>query len=126
MDFIKTSLWVRDVYKEMADSKGLTLKESIDYGLQLFLDYEVTVYFIQHLDNHMYWVDYYRGVDVQDLNFHHANTFGTGTVGDAIRREGRSCFRFEIVGRFDNMKHARNVMKCYDELLRVRGEKYVG
>lgn len=100
-------------------SKSLIIERSLDN----FLTFSTTLYIIKNKYTRKFHIGYYTGFVSHDPHWHYVHNVKRGTVGEAIRNQGMSKFKMEIIGKFCTITHAMNVFRYYKKSLIEKGHK---
>lgn len=111
------------------DKSAINLVEKMDakvsvvgrFAIKRFFEFPLTVYGISHKYNKKIHISYFFYNDVHDKYWHHVNTSGSGTIGDAIRKETEECFKMFYFGCYHNLEDALVAIKIYRSLYKKKG-----
>jgi hypothetical protein len=120
----KTGILLSKTNISLLGNKKSSYSQTIDTALRNYFTYSLTMYIIVHRISNNFHIGYFEGDEPHDLNWHYANSTGSGTLGDQLRREGFSRYSVDIIGKFGNVHHLARNFRMYKKILSRKGEAY--
>ena len=124
-DFVKRSVLIRREYTDIIDihsDSGITIY--IDNAITSYFNFDLTLYRITNKVSKKFYLSFYKEGSVEDLAWHYVNTMGSGTIGDAIRKEGVHNFKFDILGKFNDFEVMKFTMLAMQKSLSKKYDSY--
>lgn len=124
-DVLKVSFYIfRKWYDFLRAVEGNNISAHYNRAIEWYVTFRHTVYVISNKKTKMALVSTFEGFETHDVYYHYVKTLGSGTLGDALRKEGFNNFDFTVLGRFEDPKMANYFKNHIKEKLSKRYKFY--
>lgn len=120
----RTSVILTETNANLLRKATFSATHIVNRSIDNYFTFNLTLYIIIHRISNRFHIGFYEDHEPHDLHWHHIYSTGSGTVGDALRREGFGRFKIETIGKFSSMDHLIRTFRFYHRRMLKQAKPY--